>query len=629
MAAVPPRSKRRRPRRGSPERPVNAQLYRGTWLIVGLPLLVLLFSVGRLAPLPAPTLPPSFDRTVATGLAGQLARLYPDRSPGSPGATGAERWLTEQLRPYGLQTERDGFRATVPGIGRVPLANLVTTVIGKSPQSIVVMAHRDDLGTGPGADENASGTAALIELARLYGSTSTTGTGVQSVRPAHTLIFLSTDGGAYGGLGAAHFAATWPFRDQVVAVINLDSIGGPGRPRLELAADAARSPAGSLVATAAARIASEAHAPAARPSVARQLIDLGFPFSLYEHAPFVARGIPAITLTSAGDRPPPAFGDRPEVLQSARIGVLGRSAQDLLGSLDQGLELAHGTTSYVYLGSRIVRGWAIELVLFAMLLPFAAVAVDLFARCRRRRIPILPAMLSYRSRLGFWLWLGGLFGFLVLVGAWPGGAARPLNPATAAAGDWKVIPIAVLAAGGIAGWLVARERLLPRRPVSAEEELAGHTAALLALGVVTLLIVATNPFALVFVLPSLHAWLWLPQLRESRVFARVGVLAIGLLGPLAVIWSFAVRYAIGWDTPWYLGELAAVGYVPAVSLLIGLAWAAGAAQLCALAVGRYAPYPAADERPRLGPLRRIVRATVLGVRRRRLARERGPRALQG
>src|SRR5207237_492872 len=72
----------------------------------------------------------------------------------------------------------------------------------------------------------------------------------------------------------------------------------------------------------------------------------------------------------------------------------------------------------------------------------------------------------------------------------------------------------VLLAG--AGWLVARSRLLPRRPIRPEERLAGHSGALLALGVVGLLLAATNPFALVFVLPSLHAWLWLPQVQTRH-----------------------------------------------------------------------------------------------------------------
>src|SRR5262249_50715104 len=81
--------------------------------------------------------------------------------------------------------------------------------------------------------------------------------------------------------------------------------------------------------------------------------------------------------------------------------------------------------SYVFLGSRIVRGWAIELVLVAMLLPFAVAAVDLFARTRRYRIPIAPALRSYRSRLAFWLWLGFVFAVLFAAGIWPSGSPPP------------------------------------------------------------------------------------------------------------------------------------------------------------------------------------------------------------
>ena len=51
MAAVPPAPERRRPRRGSLERPINGRLYRGTWLLVGLPLLVAAFSVAHPAPM--------------------------------------------------------------------------------------------------------------------------------------------------------------------------------------------------------------------------------------------------------------------------------------------------------------------------------------------------------------------------------------------------------------------------------------------------------------------------------------------------------------------------------------------------------------------------------------------------
>src|SRR5918912_4597328 len=105
MASVPSRSEPRRARPGSVERPVNGRLYRGSWLLVGLPLLVAAFSVARPTPLPAPSLPPAFDRNAATALATDLARSFPDRSPGSPGATGAVQWFEQQLQAYGFRTQ--------------------------------------------------------------------------------------------------------------------------------------------------------------------------------------------------------------------------------------------------------------------------------------------------------------------------------------------------------------------------------------------------------------------------------------------------------------------------------------------------------------------------------------------
>ncbi|MGH2996744.1 MAG: hypothetical protein ACRDM9_10565, partial [Gaiellaceae bacterium] len=61
----------------------------------------------------------------------------------------------------------------------------------------------------------------------------------------------------------------------------------------------------------------------------------------------------------------------------------------------------------------------------------------------------------------------------------------------------------------------------------------------------------------------------------------------------------------------------AVGYVPLPLVLAFLAWSAAAAQVGALALGRYAPYPHASERPPRGPLREAFRQGVLFVRQRR------------
>jgi hypothetical protein len=624
MAAVPPRFERRRPRPGSLERPVNARLYRGTWLLVGLPLLLLAFTIGHPGALSRPALPPGFDRTSAVELARDLAQTNPDRSPGTIGSVA---WLRRQLRPYGLRAHEERFTASIPGRGRVVLRNVVVVVPGRSQNAIVVMAHRDDAGTGPGANDNASGTAALVELARSYTAPSAGGT--PRVSPAHTLLFLSTDGGAFGALGAAEFVHHSAYVDDVVAVVNLDSVAGTGPPRLEIGSDTPRSPAASLVETAASRLLAESGREPGRPSALRQLVDLGFPFALYEQAPFVAHGIPAVTITTAGDRPPSAFGDTPDRLDGVRLAAIGRAAQDVLASLDQGLELAQGTSTYLYLGPRIVRGWAIEIVLFAMLLPFLAAVVDLFARCRRRRIPLAPALRSFRSRLGFWVWTLLVFEFFALVGVWPRGEGRPLAPGTPAAGDWPRLGVLGLAAAMLVGWLVTRQRLLPRRTVSAEEELAGQTAALLALAVLALLVVAVNAFALVFLLPALHAWLWLPHAQTRPAWARALVLAAGLLGPLLLLWSFAARYGLGLDAPWYIAELAAIGYVPFPYVLLATGWWAVGAQLAAVAGKRYAPYPTAAERPPRGPIRETIRRVVLAVRDRRRASQAGPRALEG
>jgi hypothetical protein len=452
--------------------------------------------------------------------------------------------------------------------------------------------------------------------------------GAQRVCPSHTIVFLSTDGGAFGGLGAERFARTAPQRN-VLAVLNLDAVNGPGRIRLELAGDVPRSPASSLVATVAARVLDQARTPIARPTMVRQLVDLGFPFSLTEQAPFVARGVPAVTITRSPERPPQPFADIPSTLSAARIGDVGRAAQQTLASVDAGLEIARGRSSYVYLGSRQIRGWAIELVLIASLFPFLVAVVDLFARCRRRRIALAPGLRSYRSRLGFWLFGGALFGVFALLGAWPTGASRPLAPETAAARDWPVTWVVVFAFLLVPAWLLARDRLTPQRRALPEEELAGATAALLALGVVALLVVATNPFALIFVLPSLHAWLWLPQTRTESLAKQIAVLAAGFAGPLLLLASIASRLHLGLDSPWYLAELAAVGYVPITMIVIALGWSAAAAQLIAVTAARYAPYPAAGERPRLGPARRIVRSLVIATRSRQRAAASDQRALEG
>jgi Peptidase family M28 len=616
---------RRRPRLGSLERPVSGRLYRGTWLLVGMPLLIAAFSVRKAAPLPEPqpALPPSFDRNGALTLATELSGTYPDRVPGTAGAAGAVRWVSSQLAPYGLKAVDDQFRAHVPGHGRQTLVNQLVTIPGRLPSEVVVMAHRDDEGSGPGANDNASGIATLIQLARSYG-TPVAAAGTRALSPLHTLVFVATDGGAFGALGARRFAQT--HRGHVLAVIDLAALAGRGPPRLVLTGSQPRLAAPGLVETAAQRVLEQSSSRPRRPAPLAQLIDLAFPFTLYEQGPLLARGLPAITLTSGGERPPAAFSDQAARLDRTRLGQLGGAAQQLLRWVDSGAELAPGTASYVYFGPRILPGWAIELVLISALAPFLLVAIDLFARCRRRHIPLAPAFRSYRSRAGFWLWTAGIFELFAIAGVWPAAPTVALPPDVPPATEWPALGLVGFAVLSGLGWVVARERLLPRRAVSSSEEIAGMAAALLALGVAALLVVATNPFALVFLLPSLHAWLWLLHARHRPIWDRAALLAAGLLGPLLLLGSLAWRYGLGLDTPWYLAELTATGYVQLPAVVIAAGWLAAAGQVTAISVGRYAPYPSAAERPPRGPVREVVRRIILTVRARRRASEKGQRS---
>jgi hypothetical protein len=598
---------------------VNARLYRASFLVVLVPLVALAFTVTKPVALQGPSLPPSFDANVAADLARELATQYPDRTPGSPGGLGAATWVRQKLRDYQLPTRLAAWRESIPDLGSVRLQNVTAVVQGHSPDVIVVMAHRDGTGAGPGANDNASGTAALIELARTYARPQSEAQ--TAVQPTHTLVFLSTDAGAFGGLGALRYARRADAAGHVVAVLNLDALAGTGPPRIELAGDRPRSPATTLVRTASSRILEQTGARPEHPGVLAQLIDLGFPFTFYEQGPFVGRGMPAITLTSSGSRPVPSFGDSAGRLSVRKLSQLGRSAQETLASLDQGLELAQGTTSYVWFGDRIVRGWAIQLVLIALLVPFFVAAVDLFALCRRQHVGLGDAARSLRTRLFFWLFAGLVFTCFSALGAWPEGPPRPPNPESAAAGDWRMLALLAMLAVLFFGWLIARRRLVPRRPISPQEQLAGHTVALLALGMIALLVVATNTFALLFLLPALHVWLWLPQVRTARVGTRLAVYACGLAGIALLLVSFAWRFGLGLDTPWYLLTLVSVGYVKTTPFVIALLATAAAAQLAAAAAGRYAPYPTPQEHRPPGPVRMLVRTSVLAARERRRRRE--------
>jgi hypothetical protein len=102
--------------------------------------------------------------------------------------------------------------------------NIIAYLEGADPimkdEFIVVSAHLDHVGYQcdiiyPGANDNASGSAAVIELARLF----------SLKRPARSIIFVLLTGEEQGLIGAKHFVDNLPTaNEQITAAFNFDCI---------------------------------------------------------------------------------------------------------------------------------------------------------------------------------------------------------------------------------------------------------------------------------------------------------------------------------------------------------------------------------------------------------------------
>jgi Peptidase family M28 len=611
MEAARPGGRRRAPRRGTVDRPLNIRLVRVSSLIVVPALLALLFSVSATGTLPRPQLDPLFDQETAATLATELSSTYPSRVPGTPEAADAALWFSQSVSAFGLQVEEDVWTEDLPELGAVELRNVVAVVPGLSDRVVLVVAHRDNAGAALPYGDNASGTSALSEIARGFAPLGATA----SPRPQRTLVLVSTDGGAYGGAGAARFAARSPFAEAAFAAVVLDGIAGGGRPAVAIVGDEPRSPAPALVRTAMLRVEEQTRTEPHLAGVPTQLVDLGVPFAYSEQGRFLASSIAAVTLTTREPGEPTVpVGDPATQISFEQLGEMGRATEVLVGSIDASVGAAFRTPDSVFLRDRVASGWTVRLTLLVAVVPFALGALDLLVRGRRRSLPLAPAVRALRARFLFWLYAGLLLWIAGVVGILPTGAALPLPIHATLLTDSPLAGLGLLAIALGAGWLVGRRRLTFPGWAAPEERLAGYAVALAWLAVVAVVIGLVRPYALVFVLPSLYAWLWLPL--RARAWTRAGLFVLGLLGPLVGLAVLGSQLGLGLlETGLYVLGLASVGYVSWSAVLLALAWAAAAAQLGTLAFGRYGPYAGGVEPPPAGVLRSAVGAAVLRSRR--------------
>lgn len=195
-------------------------------------------SGGNSTPPPPPPGPvdytPAAPRLAKAPLIADLQAISaPDkggRRMGSAGNAAVRAMLVERFESLGLQAFGGSFER--PFTSRYGNGvNVVGYLTGTQhpTQAILLSAHFDHIGTKNGqvvcgADDNASGTAAVLALAAY----------LKAHPPAHTVIFGLFDGEELGLLGAEAFAtnlpAPWTLQDLVL-VQNLDMIaqGTQGR----------------------------------------------------------------------------------------------------------------------------------------------------------------------------------------------------------------------------------------------------------------------------------------------------------------------------------------------------------------------------------------------------------------
>lgn len=121
---------------------------------------------------------------------------------------------------------QEAFPVTNPGINFSNVkdttatgSNIIGKLTGKSNKTIVITAHFDHLGIRNqlifnGADDNASGVAALFTIAAYFKKNPT----------QHSLIFAAVDGEEIGSIGAEIFLKNYTNKENIALNINMDMI---------------------------------------------------------------------------------------------------------------------------------------------------------------------------------------------------------------------------------------------------------------------------------------------------------------------------------------------------------------------------------------------------------------------
>lgn len=144
-----------------------------------------------------------------------------------PGIAALQRSIDETLKPQSLAIDRTAALRVDVERTTFGTQNVVGTIEGSDPQVrdqvIVIGAHYDHDGESggeiwPGADDDASGVAGMLELAEAFGN--------GAAPPRRTLVFCAFAGEEKGEVGSRHFVAhSAALVPRMAAMLQLDMIG--------------------------------------------------------------------------------------------------------------------------------------------------------------------------------------------------------------------------------------------------------------------------------------------------------------------------------------------------------------------------------------------------------------------
>jgi hypothetical protein len=538
---------------------LDLRLYRLTLLPFAIGMVIVAFSLHAAPGALSGSLPTQgFDGALAAQALGGLT------GAGAPGSAGDAR-LALRLASQG--TLEGGFaqtgftvrRTRVPAqttTGARSVDVVTATAPGQRPGAVVVIADR----------ANAAATAVLVELA---GS-------LRDVVAQRTLVLVSVSGGAPGIA-----AALGVLPHDVSAAIVIGGVVGASAGRTVHVAPWS----GAGVAPPALRLTVEAALSASvgrhvgDVSLADQLARLALPLTAGGQGPLGDAGIPAVLAGTGGEAANP-----PGSATQADLSAMGGGLSAAVAALDVAPALPLAPWRGLSIGRQLLDGWALELLGGMLLLSLAACTIEVLARSRRRRTPVLRS-LAWALSFAVPFLLAGLFArFLGGAGLLPATPATPVTDAqlpigaSGTAALFSVILLFVLAWGlrGFARRRAAGAGTGPPPPL-------GASAALLAACCgVAFLIWLENPYAAFLLLLPAHSWLMALTREQGRTAGRgLFVLAVSLTPAIAAAWLLCAGLGVSpFGLVWTVVVLAGSGGLSFVALLLA---ALGAG--CAVAAG--------------------------------------------